>query len=113
MVFATADVGFKQEVPQAQNAFLEDPVLISVLERLLPDNVLKEIVPYVDSFWRVTSTHIDSKLLHLISSRCPSLFLTCGVHAEHFFSSHFSAHNSYDSDLTQIAEWSITGNVKT
>ncbi|KAF9961586.1 hypothetical protein BGZ65_010479 [Modicella reniformis] len=45
MVFATADVGFKQEVPQVQNTFLEDPVMASVLERLLPDNVLQEITP--------------------------------------------------------------------
>ncbi|KAI8348946.1 acyl-CoA dehydrogenase/oxidase [Mortierella sp. GBAus27b] len=45
MVFATADVGFKQQVPHIQNAFLEDPVLVSILERLLPDHVLKEISP--------------------------------------------------------------------
>ncbi|KAF9098164.1 hypothetical protein BGX27_000846, partial [Mortierella sp. AM989] len=45
MVFATADVGFKQDVPQPQNAFLEDPVMVSVLERLLPGDVLKEITP--------------------------------------------------------------------
>ncbi|KAF9191815.1 hypothetical protein BGZ51_006699 [Haplosporangium sp. Z 767] len=47
MVFASADVGFKQDVPQVQNTFLEDPVMISVLERLLPGNVLQEITPYV------------------------------------------------------------------
>ena len=45
MVFATADVGFKQDVPEVQNTFLEDPVMISVLERYLPDNVLSEISP--------------------------------------------------------------------
>ncbi|KAF9431357.1 hypothetical protein BGZ76_000417 [Entomortierella beljakovae] len=45
MVFASADVGFKQDVPQPQNAFLQDPVLASVLERLLPGDVLKEITP--------------------------------------------------------------------
>ncbi|KAF9208041.1 hypothetical protein BGZ49_009993 [Haplosporangium sp. Z 27] len=45
MVFATADVGFKQDVPQPQNTFLEDPVMASILERLLPDDVLKEITP--------------------------------------------------------------------
>ncbi|KAF9360271.1 hypothetical protein BGX26_009954 [Mortierella sp. AD094] len=45
MVFATADVGFKQDVPEPQNAFLKDPVLASVLERLLPNDVLKEITP--------------------------------------------------------------------
>ncbi|KAI8348983.1 acyl-CoA-dehydrogenase protein [Mortierella sp. GBAus27b] len=45
MAFATADVGFKQQVPHIQNAFLEDPVLLSILERLLPDHVLKEISP--------------------------------------------------------------------
>ncbi|KAG0351910.1 hypothetical protein BG005_008603 [Podila minutissima] len=36
MVFASADVGFKQDVPEVQNTFLEDPVMVSVLERLLP-----------------------------------------------------------------------------
>ncbi|KAG0056544.1 hypothetical protein BGZ83_004567 [Gryganskiella cystojenkinii] len=45
MVFASADVGFKQDVPEIQNTFLEDPVMISVLERYLPDNVLNEISP--------------------------------------------------------------------
>ncbi|KAI8348948.1 hypothetical protein B0O80DRAFT_461521 [Mortierella sp. GBAus27b] len=45
MVFATAEVGFKQQAPHIQNAFLEDPVLVSILERLLPDHVLKEISP--------------------------------------------------------------------
>ncbi|KAF9923721.1 hypothetical protein FBU30_006224 [Linnemannia zychae] len=45
MVFANANVGFKQDVPQEQNAFLEDPVLISVLERYLPKRVLDEISP--------------------------------------------------------------------
>ncbi|GJJ77891.1 hypothetical protein EMPS_10250 [Entomortierella parvispora] len=45
MVFATADVGFKQDVPDVQNTFLEDPVMISVLERYLPGNVLNEIKP--------------------------------------------------------------------
>ncbi|GJJ71021.1 hypothetical protein EMPS_03371 [Entomortierella parvispora] len=43
MVFASADVGFKQDVPVVQNAFLEDPVMVSVLTRLLPDNVLQDI----------------------------------------------------------------------
>jgi len=45
MVFATAEVGFKQDVPDVQNTFLEDPVMISVLERYLPGNVLNEIKP--------------------------------------------------------------------
>ncbi|KAF9344859.1 hypothetical protein BGX26_003819 [Mortierella sp. AD094] len=45
MVFATADVGFKQDVPDIQNTFLEDPVMVSVLERYLPGNVLQEISP--------------------------------------------------------------------
>ncbi|KAG0308683.1 hypothetical protein BGZ99_001084 [Dissophora globulifera] len=45
MVFATADVGFKQDVPQVQNAFLEDPVLASILERLMPKDVFAEITP--------------------------------------------------------------------
>ncbi|KAG0255655.1 hypothetical protein BG011_004986 [Mortierella polycephala] len=45
MVFASADVGFKQDVPQVQNTFLEDPVMASVLERLLPGDVLQEITP--------------------------------------------------------------------
>ncbi|KAG0206315.1 hypothetical protein BGX31_002798 [Mortierella sp. GBA43] len=45
MVFATADVGFKQEAPHIQKAFLEDPVLVSILERLLPDHVLEENSP--------------------------------------------------------------------
>ncbi|KAF9174942.1 hypothetical protein BGX21_000031 [Mortierella sp. AD011] len=45
MVFATADVGFKQDVPEIQNTFLEDPVMVSVLERYLPGNVLQEISP--------------------------------------------------------------------
>ncbi|KAF9898112.1 hypothetical protein BX616_004476 [Lobosporangium transversale] len=45
MVYATADIGFKQDVPQAQNAFLQDPVLASILERLLPSNVFKEVTP--------------------------------------------------------------------
>ncbi|KAI1307689.1 hypothetical protein EDD11_004391 [Mortierella claussenii] len=48
MVFATADVGFKQDVPDLQNVFLEDPVMVSVLERYLPGEVLKEITPRVD-----------------------------------------------------------------
>ncbi|KAG0027298.1 hypothetical protein BGZ81_005728 [Podila clonocystis] len=45
MVFASADVGFKQDVPEVQNTFLEDPVMVSVLERLLPSKVLQEISP--------------------------------------------------------------------
>ncbi|KAK5815058.1 hypothetical protein F5H01DRAFT_344855 [Linnemannia elongata] len=45
MVFASANVGFKQDVPQEQNVFLEDPVMVSVLERYLPENVLDEISP--------------------------------------------------------------------
>lgn len=45
MVFATADIGFKLDVPDIQNTFLEDPVMISVLERYLPENVLHEIKP--------------------------------------------------------------------
>ncbi|KAF8935521.1 hypothetical protein BGZ47_009906 [Haplosporangium gracile] len=45
MGFASATTGFKQDVPEIQNAFLEDPVLVSVLERLLPSDVLKEITP--------------------------------------------------------------------
>ncbi|KAF9428764.1 hypothetical protein BGZ94_001131 [Podila epigama] len=45
MVFSTADIGFKQDVPQVQNTFLEDPVMVSVLERLLPSKVLQEITP--------------------------------------------------------------------
>ncbi|KAG0045459.1 hypothetical protein BGZ83_009331 [Gryganskiella cystojenkinii] len=45
MVFASADVGFKQEVPVIQNTFLEDPVMVSVLARLLPENVLQDISP--------------------------------------------------------------------
>lgn len=45
MVFATADFGFKQDVPEVQNTFLEDPVMVSVLERYLPGDVLKEISP--------------------------------------------------------------------
>jgi hypothetical protein len=45
MVFASATTGFKQDVPEIQNAFLEDPVMVSVLERLLPGDVLKEITP--------------------------------------------------------------------
>ena len=45
MVFASADTGFKQEVPEVQNTFLEDPVMISVLERYLPGDVLSEISP--------------------------------------------------------------------
>ncbi|KAF9323059.1 hypothetical protein BGZ91_003863 [Linnemannia elongata] len=45
MVFASATTGFKQDVPEVQNAFLEDPVMVSVLERLLPSDVLKEITP--------------------------------------------------------------------
>ncbi|KAG0249586.1 hypothetical protein BG011_009115 [Mortierella polycephala] len=45
MVFATADVGFKQNVPEVQNTFLEDPVMVSILERLLPGDVLSEISP--------------------------------------------------------------------
>ncbi|KAG0213516.1 hypothetical protein BGX28_004152 [Mortierella sp. GBA30] len=45
MVFANADVGFKQDVPEVQNTFLEDPVMASVLERLLPSRVLQEITP--------------------------------------------------------------------
>ncbi|KAG0243321.1 hypothetical protein BGX31_010914 [Mortierella sp. GBA43] len=48
MVFATADFGFKQDVPEVQNTFLEDPVMVSVLERYLPGDVLKEISPRVD-----------------------------------------------------------------
>ncbi|KAF9108441.1 hypothetical protein BGX29_000078 [Mortierella sp. GBA35] len=45
MVFASANVGFKQDVPQEQNMFLEDPVMVSVLERYLPEKVMKEISP--------------------------------------------------------------------
>ncbi|KAF9322026.1 hypothetical protein BG003_008217 [Podila horticola] len=45
MVFASADVGFKQDVPEQQNAFLEDPVMASILERYLPREVLDEISP--------------------------------------------------------------------
>jgi hypothetical protein len=45
MVFASASVGFKQDVPQEQNVFLEDPVMVSVLERYLPEKVLNEISP--------------------------------------------------------------------
>ncbi|KAF9208662.1 hypothetical protein BGZ49_008040 [Haplosporangium sp. Z 27] len=45
MVFASADVGFKQDVPDIQNTFLEDPVMVSVLERYLPGDVLQEITP--------------------------------------------------------------------
>ncbi|KAF9392704.1 hypothetical protein CPB97_010938 [Podila verticillata] len=45
MVFASADVGFKQDVPEKQNAFLEDPVMASILERYLPREVLDEISP--------------------------------------------------------------------
>ncbi|KAF9096899.1 hypothetical protein BGX29_000356 [Mortierella sp. GBA35] len=45
MVFASANTGFKQDVPEIQNAFLEDPVMVSVLERLLPSDVLQEITP--------------------------------------------------------------------
>ncbi|KAG0377340.1 hypothetical protein BGX24_006288 [Mortierella sp. AD032] len=45
MVFASANVGFKQEVPQEQNTFLEDPVMVSILERYLPAKVLDEISP--------------------------------------------------------------------
>jgi len=45
MVFASANVGFKQEVPEVQNSFLEDPVMVSVLERYLPEKVLEEISP--------------------------------------------------------------------
>jgi len=45
MVFASADVGFKQDVPVVQNTFLEDPVMVSVLTRLLPENVLHDISP--------------------------------------------------------------------
>lgn len=45
MVFASADVGFKQDVPVVQNTFLEDPVMVSVLERILPSKVLQEISP--------------------------------------------------------------------
>ncbi|KAF9437658.1 hypothetical protein BGZ76_011772 [Entomortierella beljakovae] len=45
MVFASADTGFKQDVPVVQNAFLEDPVMVSTLERLLPADVLQEISP--------------------------------------------------------------------
>ncbi|KAF9939050.1 hypothetical protein BGZ67_010018 [Mortierella alpina] len=45
MVFASADVGFKQDVPEVQNTFREDPVMASVLERLLPARVLQEITP--------------------------------------------------------------------
>ncbi|KAF9958964.1 hypothetical protein BGZ72_010565 [Mortierella alpina] len=45
MIFASADAGFKQEVPELQNTFLEDPVMISVLERYLPGDVLSEISP--------------------------------------------------------------------
>ncbi|KAI1308403.1 hypothetical protein EDD11_004293 [Mortierella claussenii] len=56
MVFATADVGFKQDVPQAQNAYLQDPVMASVLERLLPAQVLQEITPDLIqiSEWSIT-----------------------------------------------------------
>ncbi|KAF9930877.1 hypothetical protein FBU30_011166 [Linnemannia zychae] len=56
MVFASADTGFKQEVPEAQNAFLEDPVMASVLERLLPSDMLKEITPDLVqiSEWSIT-----------------------------------------------------------
>ncbi|KAF9585932.1 hypothetical protein BGW38_010911 [Lunasporangiospora selenospora] len=45
MVFASADVGFKQDVPQEKNVYLEDTVMVSVLERLLPEDVLREITP--------------------------------------------------------------------
>ncbi|KAF9967044.1 hypothetical protein BGZ70_000333 [Mortierella alpina] len=45
MVFASADTGFKQEVPEVQNTFLEDPVMVSVLKRYLPGDVLSEISP--------------------------------------------------------------------
>ncbi|KAF9574840.1 hypothetical protein EC968_005318 [Mortierella alpina] len=48
MVFASADVGFKQELPEVQNTFLADPVMISVLKRYLPGDVLNEISPRVD-----------------------------------------------------------------
>ncbi|KAG9325521.1 hypothetical protein KVV02_007346 [Mortierella alpina] len=45
MVFASAYAGFKQELREVQNTFLEDPVMISVLEVYLPGDVLSEISP--------------------------------------------------------------------
>ncbi|KAF9985619.1 hypothetical protein BGZ75_002733 [Mortierella antarctica] len=45
MIFASADAGFKQEVREVQNTFLENPVMISVLEIYLRGDVLSEISP--------------------------------------------------------------------
>ncbi|ORZ16779.1 hypothetical protein BCR41DRAFT_336226 [Lobosporangium transversale] len=45
MLFATADTGFKQDVPEVRNTFLEDPVMVSILERYLPKDILNEITP--------------------------------------------------------------------
>ncbi|KAG0230301.1 hypothetical protein BGW42_001043 [Actinomortierella wolfii] len=59
MAFASADVGFKQDVPELENTYLADPVMSSILERLLPANVLREIEPDLIhiSDWVVNEGH--------------------------------------------------------
>ncbi|KAG0026329.1 hypothetical protein BGZ82_009529 [Podila clonocystis] len=68
MVFASADVGFKQDVPEVQNTFLEDPVMVSVLERLLPSKVLQEISPKASS--RIGGAWADQPKLRQYDSWC-------------------------------------------
>ncbi|KAG0262481.1 hypothetical protein DFQ27_002310 [Actinomortierella ambigua] len=59
MTFASADAGFKMAVPELENPYLADPVMSSILERLLPADVLREIEPDLIqvSDWAVTEGH--------------------------------------------------------